>query len=126
MCLPCRLVMLAGLFWALGPVPALAIPVPTVSFRTGDHSSFGRLVVLLPAGLSCVPSRDGDVETLRFGQAVKLVGPSKGGGAGILSVVAGVDGLTVRLRPSATVHTMRIGQRLVVDVFPQAKVAARA
>ncbi|MGI4744902.1 MAG: hypothetical protein ACRYFY_02495, partial [Janthinobacterium lividum] len=102
------------------------IPVPTVSFRIGDHSSFGRLVVLLPTGLSCVPSRDGDVETLRFEQAVKLVGPSKGGGAAILSVVAGVDELTVRLRPSATVHTMRIGQRLVVDVFPQAKVAARA
>lgn len=126
MCLPCRLVVLAGLFWALGLVPALANPVPTVSYRVGNHSSFGRLVVLLPAGVSCVPSREGDVETLRFGQAVKLVGPSKGGGAGILSVVAGVDGLTVRLRPSATIHTMRIGQRLVIDVFPQAKGADRA
>lgn len=125
MWLPCRLVMLASLFWAFGSVPALAISVPIVSFRIGDHSSFGRLVVLLPAGLSCVPSRDGDIETLRFGQTVTLVGPSKGGGTGILSVVAAADGLTIRLRPSATVHTMRIRQRLVVDVFPQAKEAVR-
>ena len=125
MCLPCRLVVLAGLFWALGSVPALAIAVPTVSFRIGDHSSFGRLVVLLPAGISCVPSQDGDIETLHFGQPVKLVGPSKGGRTGILSVAASVDGLTLRLRPSAVVHTMRIGQRLVVDVFPRARASVR-
>lgn len=127
MCLPRRLVALATLFWAIGMLPASATPIPNVSFRIGDHSSFGRLVVLLlPAGISCTSTRDGDTETLRFGQAVRLVGRARSGGGGILSVVASTDGLIVRLRPSVTVHTMRIGQRLVVDVFPQVKAASEA
>ncbi|WP_419728362.1 hypothetical protein [Lichenicola sp.] len=125
-----RLVLLVSLIWAAGAVSAQAGSAPMTSigpmaaFRIGDHVSFGRLAVLLPAGVTCSASGSGEQEVLHFSRPVRLVGSPKDGGPGILGVVAGADELTLRLQPSSSVRIMTIGRRLVVDVFPPAPQAA--
>ena len=119
-----RLGLLVSLFWAAGAAPANAGVDPAAPFRIGDHVSFGRLAVLLPAGVSYSASGSDEQEVLHFSRPVHLVGNPRDGGPGILGVTAGPDKLTVRLQPASNVRVTTIGHRVVVDVFPAAQQAA--
>lgn len=102
-------------------VPAPTAPVATV--RTGNHETFGRVVVDLPRGARAVAAPDG-----AGGVLVRLVGATFGAGGArprnVAAISATADELRLTLVPGARFTTERLGTRLVIDISAEPAPAA--
>ena len=108
----------------LAAAPAMA--AETTEVRMGAHPGFGRVVFEFPAPTPFKVEREGDTVVLRFTGAGDI--PATGSGTrNIVGVVGGVGMATVTVASGATLRTMHLGNRVVVDVLDPntAKPAAR-
>lgn len=96
---------------------AWAAAVPVVAFRVEDHGRFGRVVVVLPEGVTYGISRHGDDEILHFNRAVRLRRLVFDHVAEIVSLEPADDTLTVRLQPSTVIRIAKAGAKVVLDLF---------
>ena len=98
-------VLLAGPAWADG-----------MGVRLGAHDGYGRVVFEAPAATGFIMQRSGDVVVLRFTNAGVVA--SAAGGTRNVSAVAGGQGVaTLTVAPGARLRTLRLGNRVVLDVL---------
>lgn len=100
---------------------ARAADKAAVSVRFGAHDRYDRIVLSMPEGIHCSASRQDDEEVVQFSRIVQVNNAPIGLRPGILSIRPSEDGLTIRLKPGSTVHTMRLGSHLVLDVLAPAQ-----
>ncbi len=86
--------------------------------RVGTHDGFGRVVFEFAAPTPFKLQRDGDAVVLSFAGAGQV--PPAGGTRNIASVAGGAATATVTVAPGSTLRTMRLGNRVVVDVLDPA------
>ena len=100
----------------LAAAPALAWAADKIDVRMGSHPGFGRVVFEFPDATPFKVEREGDVVTLRFTGAGDV--PAIGGTTrNILGVAGGTGTATLTVAPGAKLRTMRLGNRVVVDVL---------
>ncbi len=101
----------------LAAVPAYA--ADTVDVRMGEHPGFGRVVFEFAAPTPFRMERDGDAVTLHFDGAAGV--PTLAGSTrNIAGVAGGAATATVSVSSGAKVRTMRLGNRVVLDVLDPA------
>lgn len=105
---------------------APAVAAQAADVRLGTHPGFGRVVFEFAGPTPFKLERDGDTVTLRFTGGGDV--PAATGGTRNIVGVAGGDGAaTITVAAGAKLRTMRLGNRVVVDVLDPAatKPAAR-
>jgi hypothetical protein len=111
--------------WCL-PVAAWAQAAgTTVSVRTGDHTTFGRVVFGVTAAQSDTIEQQGDRLVVRLPGAGAVAGTAHGTRR-VISIEGGQDQAVLTLAPGSTPRVWRVDGRLVVDVFGAAAGAASA
>ncbi len=94
--------------------PAFPKPQPVVRVTSGEHPSFGRVVLDAP-GLTYTVSRDGGHVTVKFSKDPILselpVSPRN-----VLGMRATPGGMELTVLPGANVHTVRMGSKIVIDI----------
>ncbi len=99
---------------------APSAPAAPVAARTGDHPGFGRVVFDFPAYTRFRLKRQGDHVVLQFDTAA----PISAGGApprNMRAITGGPGTAMLDLAPGASVRTMRIGNRVIVDALDPAR-----
>ena len=118
-----RFVLPLAFMLVAGPVLA----AETTDVRMATHEGYGRVVFEFSAPMDFKVERKGDAVTLRFPGAGDV--PAIGGSVrNIVSVVGGAGQAVVTVAPGARLHTVRLGNRVVIDALDPAKdqPAARA
>jgi parvulin-like peptidyl-prolyl isomerase len=87
-----------------------------VPIHSGNHPDFGRVVFDTPPNVSYRVTRDGDRVTVRFPDTVKL-GVAPVSLRNVLSLRSNVAQAELTVAVGASLHDMRMGSRVVVDVF---------
>ena len=112
----CNLVAFAVLVLLLLPLPAHADPTTEINIRAGSHPGYGRVVFDTPPHTTYRVVRDGDQLTVQFAGDVTLkddaLPPHN-----ISALHAEGNQATLTIVPGSTVHDMRIGDHVVIDVF---------
>ena len=102
--------------------PTLAAPQPAsseVAVRTGDHPGYGRLVFDMPVGASVEIASEGSRLLLVFSGVDRLGLPSLTP-RNVTSLKMDGATATLALQQGAKVRTVRLGNRLIVDVMDAA------
>jgi hypothetical protein len=86
-----------------------------VTVRLGTHPGFGRVVFEFAATTSFTLEQTAGTAVLHFQSPLDI--PAAGGTRNITGVVGGVGKATVAIAPGARIHTMQLGNRIVVDVL---------
>ena len=115
-----RLVWAAALAFALGR-PGFAW-AGTTAVRVGDHAGFGRVVFDMPAGADVTVTVAGNQVVLAFKEA-GLVEQPMTVPRNVVSIQGGQDTAIVVLEPGARPRSIRLGNRLIVDVAAPASKA---
>jgi peptidylprolyl isomerase len=108
-------VILTGTLLTMAAEPSPGDPV-AVPIHSGNHSDFGRVVFDVPPQVSYRVIRDGDRVTVRFADGVAL-GASPAPPRNVLSIHANSAQAELIVAAGASLHDMRIGSRIVLDVF---------
>ncbi len=118
-----RLLLPLALMMAAGP----ALAAETTDVRMATHEGYGRVVFEFASPRDFKVDRKGDAVTLHFPGAGD-VPAIEGAVRNIVSVAGGPDQAVVTMAPGARLHTMRLGNRVVVDALDpeKDKPAARA
>jgi parvulin-like peptidyl-prolyl isomerase len=111
-------VVLAGTLLAATAEPSPSGPV-TVPIYSGNHPDFGRVVFGAPPNASYHVTRDGNRVTVRFSDTVKL-GAAPASPRNVLSIHANGAQAELVVAAGARLHDMRMGSRIVLDVFDPA------
>ena len=112
---------LAALLAAAAP----ALAAETAEIRLGSHPGFGRVVFEFAAPTPFSVDRDGVTVTIHFTGAGDI--PAAGGSTRNVATVAGGAGsATLTVTAGAKLRTMRLGNRVVVDVLDPADAAKPA
>ena len=111
-------VILAGTLLAAAaePSPPGSVIVP---IHSGNHPDFGRVVFDTPPHVSYRMTRDGDRVTVRFADTVKL-GAAPASPRNVLSIHTNAAQAELIVAAGASLHDMRVGDRIVLDVFDPA------
>ncbi|TDG08026.1 hypothetical protein E2C05_31420, partial [Paracraurococcus ruber] len=94
-------------------LPAAADRIPA---RVGDHADHGRIVFDWPAPPAYTMDQQGDRVLLRFPPGQEFVLPRRLP-RNLLAAEATAEGVVLTLRPGARARTLRLGNRVVVNVF---------
>jgi hypothetical protein len=106
----------AGLLTGGAAVTRAADPPQAIAVRGGNHRDFGRLVFDATAATRYHVARDGDRVTISFPDPVAL-SAAPPAPRNVAAVHSGPDHAELVLKPGATFHVMRLGSRIVIDVF---------
>ncbi|MDR3536711.1 MAG: hypothetical protein P4L71_09450 [Acetobacteraceae bacterium] len=109
--------LLVGL--VLLSLPAAAYADDHVAVRAGSHDDFGRVVFDLPPGATWQLTRDGDRVMIRFGPGVML-GAAPASPRNVVSLNSTADQAELVVAEGATLQSLRIGDRLAIDVHDPA------
>ena len=111
-----RLALSLALVVMAGP----ALAAETTNVRMATHDGYGRVVFEFASPTPFQVDRRGDAVVLHFSGAGDV--PAIGGSArNIVSVTGGANEATVTMTPGARLHTMQLGNRVVVDALDPAK-----
>ena len=88
--------------------------------RTGDHAGYGRIVFDMPDGATYTTALDGNRMVVSFNNAGRVAQPPSLP-RNVASIQGGSDTATLVLEPGARPRPTRVGNRLIVDVVPQAR-----
>ena len=106
-----RLVLAAAMLAIAGPVWA----AEPATVRTGAHDGFGRVVFEFASPVRFKLQQDGDAVVLSFTGAGQI--PGGGGTRNVVSLAGGDGTATLTVTPGARLRTMRLGNRVVLDVL---------
>ena len=87
--------------------------------RTGDHAGYGRVVFDMPEGATFTTAMDGNRMVVSFNNAGQIAQPMSLP-RNVALIQGGSETATLVLEPGAHPRPARIGNRLVVDIIPQA------
>ena len=105
---------------ALAATAATAARAEGTTVRTGDHAGYGRIVFDMPEGATFTTALDGNRMVVSFNNAGQVAQPASLP-RNVASIQGGTDTATLTLEPGTRPRPARIGNRLVVDVVPQAR-----
>jgi hypothetical protein len=119
----CRCGAILGLVAALlfGTAASKAADAP-IGVRAGDHPGFGRLVFDFQGRVDYRVSESGDLVVLHFADAVPI-GEAPDLPRNVGAFVPALGKASVRIAAGATIRTMRVGTRIVLDVLDPARLA---
>ena len=101
-------------------LPIIAVAQPAqIGIRAGNHPGFGRLVFDMPSGTQYRLSRAGDRVTVHFNPELPL-GHLSALPSNVLALTGDAKDAVVQVAPGATMHDMRLGDHVVLDVFDPA------
>ncbi len=115
----CRLLILAAAL--LGVTPGRADPVGSgskqpVPVRVGEHPGFGRIVFDFTGPVSWRIARNGAQVTLHFDPA-NTIAPAPSLPRNVIAMTQDAGGVEITVAPGARLRTMRLVERLVLDVL---------
>ena len=105
---------------------------PPVRIRTGEHPTYSRMVFDWPARVGYRVTRDGPTVTVTFDRPAEFLLPRRGGRParriGAVRAVERKSGTDIELTVAGTarVRHLRVGNRVVVDVFGPGKAGIAA
>ena len=111
-----RHAVLTLLSLAIGSGTAVAQPVIV---RLGTHDGFGRVVFEFPHPVDFTTERVGDTIVVHF-PGLGDIPTGSGTTRNVTGVVGGLDGATVAVAPGSRSRSVRLGNRVVVDVLDPA------
>jgi len=114
-----RYAVIAVLAALLLPLTARADSTTEIDIRAGSHPGYGRIVFDTPPHTTYRVVRDGDEVTVQFAGDV-VVKDNARPPHNILALHADGSEATLVVDPNTTVHDLRLGDHVVIDVFDAA------